>query len=134
VHHGLHLAELTHRGEEIRDRLRKRAGYRRRRRSANLRYRPARFLNRRRPPGWLPPSLRSRIGNVLSWASRYQRWVPLVRIDVERVTFDTTFLHNPEVSGIEYQRGELAGWEIRSYRLGEVWPNVCLLWTRRNRL
>jgi hypothetical protein len=61
VHHALHLAELTHRGEEIRERLRKRAVYRRRRRSANLRYRAARFLNRRRPPGWLPPSLRSRI-------------------------------------------------------------------------
>jgi 5-methylcytosine-specific restriction endonuclease McrA len=124
VHHGLHLAELTHRGEEIRDRLRKRAGYRRRRRSANLRYRPARFLNRRRPPGWLPPSLRSRIGNVLSWATRYQRWVPLVRIDVERVKFDTTCLQNPEVSGIEYQRGERAGWEIRSYLL-EKFGRTC---------
>src|SRR6202035_4897939 len=81
--------------------------------------------NRRRPPGWLPPSLRSRIGNVLSWATRYQRWVPLVRIDVERVNFDTTFLHNPYVSGIEYQRGELAGWEIRSYLL-EKFGRTCV--------
>jgi 5-methylcytosine-specific restriction endonuclease McrA len=117
VHHGLHLAELIHRGEEIRERLRIRAGYRRRRRSANLRYRPPRFLNRRRASGWLPPSLRSRIGNTLSWARRYQHWVPIVRIDVESVKFDTQFLQNPEVSGIEYQRGELAGWEVRAYIL-----------------
>jgi len=89
VHHALQLSELTHRGEEIRDRLRKRAVYRRRRRSANLRYREPRFLNRRRAPGWLPPSLRSRIDNVVSWARRYRRWVPLVRVDVERVKFDT---------------------------------------------
>ncbi|GHO80962.1 hypothetical protein KSD_87330 [Ktedonobacter sp. SOSP1-85] len=117
VHHALHLAELSHRGEEVRDRLRKRAGYRRRRRSSNLRYRPARFLNRRRAPGWLAPSLRSRIDNVLSWGRRYQRWVPLVRIAVERVKFDTQLLQHPEISGVEYQRGELAGWEVRAYLL-----------------
>jgi hypothetical protein len=66
VHHALHLAELVHRAEEVREHLRKRTGYRRRRRSANLRYRAPRWRNRRRAPGWLPPSLRSRIGNVLS--------------------------------------------------------------------
>ena len=94
IHHALHLAELAHRGEEVRERLRKRAGYRRRRRSANLRYRPPRFLNRRRPPGWLPPSLRSRIGNVLTFARRSQHWAPLTRIDVERVKFDTQLLRH----------------------------------------
>lgn len=117
IHHALHLAELAHRGEEVCERLRKRAAYRRRRRSANLRYRSPRFLNRRRPPGWLPPSLRSRIGNVLTLARRSQHWAPISRIDVERVKFDTQLLQDPEVSGIQYQRGELAGWEVRSYVL-----------------
>lgn len=117
VHHSLHLAELIHRGEEVRERLRKRAGYRRRRRGANLRYRAPRSSNRRRTPGWLPPSLQSRIGNVLTWARRYQRWVPISRIEVERVKFDLALLQNPELSGVEYQRGELFGWEIRSYLL-----------------
>jgi RRXRR protein/HNH endonuclease len=117
IHHALHLAELAHRGEEVRERLRKRVGYRRRRRSANLRYRPPRFLNRSRPPGWLPPSLRSRIGNVLTFARRFQHWAPISRIDVERAKFDTQLLQDPEVSGIGYQRGELAGWEVRSYVL-----------------
>ena len=129
VHHGLHLAELIHRGQEVRERLRKRAGYRRRRRSANLRYRPPRFLNRRRASGWLPPSLRSRIGNVLTWARRYQHWVPLVRIDVERVKFDTMVLQNPEIAGIAYQRGELLGWEVRSYLL-EKFQRRCVYCSR----
>src|SRR5260221_2681424 len=117
VHHALHLAELAHRAEEIRQRLRKRAVYRRRRRPANLRYRATRFLNRRRPPGGLAPSVRSRIGNVLTWATRYQRWAPLVRLDVERVKFDTQWLQDPEITGVQYQRGELAGWEVRLYVL-----------------
>ena len=96
VHHALHLAHVEHRGEEVKAHLDKRRGYRRRRRSANLRYRAPRFLNRRRPAGWLPPSLRSRIGNVLTWARRYQRWVPLVRLEVERVRFDMQLMQDAE--------------------------------------
>jgi hypothetical protein len=55
--HALFLAELAHRGHSIRDALTQRRAFRRRRRCANLRYRAARFDNRRRPQGWLPPSL-----------------------------------------------------------------------------
>ncbi len=117
VHHALSLAELTHRGAAVHQALVRRAGYRRRRRSNNLRYRPARFANRKRQSGWLPPSLSSRIGNVLTWARRYRRWAPLTRIEVERVKFDLALLQNPELAGVAYQRGELFGWEIRSYLL-----------------
>ncbi len=117
VHHALHLAELSHRGQQVHQALRQRAGYRRRRRSANLRHRQPRFVHRRRSAGWLHPSLRSRIGNVLSWAIRYQRWAPVTRIEVERVKFDLALMQNPEISGVAYQRGELFGWELRSYLL-----------------
>lgn len=65
VHHALQLSEITHRGGTVRKRMAQRAAYRRRRRSANLRYRAPRFNNRRRPAGWLPPSLRSRVDSVL---------------------------------------------------------------------
>lgn len=88
VHHAVFLAEIAHRGRQIHERIYKRAGYRRRRRSANLRYRSPRFLNRRRRAGWLPPSIESRIGNVLSWTARLQRWCPLRRIAVEQTKFD----------------------------------------------
>ncbi len=117
VHHALHLAHLSHRGQQVHEAMGQRARYRRRRRSANGRYRAPRFLNRGRPSGWLPPSLRSRVGNVVTWAKRYQRWLPLTRIEVERVKFDTQLLQNPELSRVDYQRGELVGWEIRSYLL-----------------
>jgi 5-methylcytosine-specific restriction endonuclease McrA len=117
VHHAVHLAEVGHRGEQVHKAMGKRARARRRRRSAHLRYRPPRFEHRRRPRGWLPPSLRSRIGNVLTWARRYGRWTPLTRLEVERVKFDLALMQNPEIAGIEYQRGELAGWELRAYLL-----------------
>jgi hypothetical protein len=65
----------------------------------------------------LPPSLRSRIGNLLTWAYRFGRWTPITRLEVERVKFDIVLLQNPEVTGVEYQHGELAGWELRAYLL-----------------
>ncbi len=49
------LLELHHRGQAIRDALTQRRGHRRFRRS-RLRYREARFNNRRKPRGWLAPS------------------------------------------------------------------------------
>jgi RRXRR protein len=69
VHHALHLAELSHRGGAIHKRMEKRAGYRRRRRSANLRYRPSRFQNRRRKEGWLQSELGEKILRYLFLSS-----------------------------------------------------------------
>lgn len=131
VHHALHLAHLSHRGEQVHQALMQRRGYRRRRRTANLRYRAARFANRRRAAGWLPPSLRSRIGNALTWATRLQSWAPLTRIEVERVKFDMHLMQHPEVSGIAYQRGELVGWEIRAYLL-EKFARRCVYCGKQN--
>ena len=124
VHHALHLAHLAHRGTEVHAALVKRAAYRRRRRSAILRYRAPRWANRRRKMGWLPPSILSRVGNVLTWAQRYQRLVPLCRIEIERVRFDTQLLQDPAISGLDYQQGTLAGWEIRAYLL-DKWNRRC---------
>ncbi len=59
-------AELTHRGFAIRDALSSRRALRRGRRNRKLRYRQPRFLNRTRPQGWLPPSLVSRVENILT--------------------------------------------------------------------
>lgn len=122
--HALHLAQIVHRGEAIRERMGKRSAYRRRRRSANLRYRAPRFDNRTRPQGWLAPSLRSRVDNVSTWTDRYRKLAPVGFIEVESVRFDTQRLENPEISGVEYQQGELFGYEVREYLL-EKWGRRC---------
>lgn len=59
-------ANLQHRGSAIKKSLDGRRAIRRSRRQRKTRYRKARFQNRRRPQGWLPPSLESRIANVLT--------------------------------------------------------------------
>jgi 5-methylcytosine-specific restriction endonuclease McrA len=115
VRHALHLSEIRHRGEAVHKAKRRQAAARRRRRLANLRPRAPRFLNRRRPPGWLPPSLRSRVDHVVNWTARYSRFAPLTCLEVEQVRFDMQGIQNPEIVGTRYHHGELAGWELRTY-------------------
>jgi 5-methylcytosine-specific restriction endonuclease McrA len=116
--------EIEHHGEAIRKALLQRRSYRRRRRCANLRYRAPRFKNRTRPKGWLSPSLRSRVDNVSVWTRRLRGLCPISSIAVETVRFDTQLIQNPEVSGVRYQQGELAGYELREYLL-EKWKRRC---------
>jgi hypothetical protein len=110
-------AEIEHRGDKIKAALDSRRAVRRNRRNRQTRYRKARFNNRTRTAGWLPPSLESRIANILTWVNRLQRYCPITAISQELVKFDTQILQNPEISGIEYQQGELAGYELREYLL-----------------
>lgn len=109
--------ELTHRGQQIKDALLSRSQLRRGRRSRKLRYRPARFNNRKRPSGWFPPSLMSRVDNIETWVKRLMLSTPFTHIANELVKFDTQAMMNPEISGIKYQQGELQGYEVREYLL-----------------
>ena len=117
-------AELTHRGLQIKGALLSRRQLRRGRRTRKCRYRQPRFDNRRRVEGWLPPSLQSRVDNIITWAARLYRFCPIASISQELVRFDTQKMQNPEISGVEYQQGELAGYEVREYLL-EKWGRKC---------
>ena len=118
------LIEIKHRGAAIRKALQQRAAFRRRRRSAKLRYRAPRFDNRRKPEGWLAPSLRHRVDTVMATVARLRRLAPVTAIVQELVRFDMQLMENPEISGVEYQRGTLAGCEIREYLLAK-WERKC---------
>lgn len=110
-------AEIKHRGHAVKASLDARRALRRGRRARTTRYRKARFDNRRRPEGWLPPSLESRTENVRTWARRLQRAYPIKGIVMELVKFDTQLMENTEINGVEYQQGELRGFELREYVL-----------------
>lgn len=118
-------AEITHRGRRIRALLEARRMLRRGRRYRKTRYRQPRFLNRRRPDGWLPPSLESRLSNVLTWVARLRRLCPIRTLSQELVRFDTQLMQDAEVSGVGYQQGTLAGYEVREYLL-EKWARTCV--------
>ncbi len=117
-------AQLTHRGAAIKSALDKRRGVRRGRRQRRTRYRAPRFRNRRRRTGWLPPSLRSRVENILTWVRRISRFCPITALSQELVRFDLQKMANPEIAGVAYQQGTLFGYEVREYLLAK-WQRTC---------
>jgi hypothetical protein len=120
-------AELPHRGEPIKEGIKEsllsRPQSRRSRRNRQTRDRQARFLNRTRPQSWLAPSLQHRVDTVLTWVNRVRQLAPLSSMARELVRFDLQRLQNSQISGVEYQQGELHGYEVREYLpyLGRVW-------------
>jgi len=118
------IAELQHRGLQIRDALTSRRQLRRSRRNRKTRYRKPRFFNRTRNTGWLPPSLTSRVANILTWVKRLSALCQITAISQELVRFDTQQMENSEISRVGYQQGTLAGYEIREFLLSK-WNRTC---------
>ena len=120
----LNLFQINHRGRVISANLTSRRQMRRRRRSG-LRFRKARFNNRTKPDGWLAPSLQHRVDTVMSFINKLQKILPVTAISMEIVRFDMQKMENPEISGVEYQQGELEGYETREYLLAK-WDRTCI--------
>lgn len=117
-------AELTHRGQAIKLSLESRISLRCSRRNRHTRYRPARFLNRKRKSGWLAPSLQHRVETTITWVKKLIKFAPIGLIVQELVRFDLQQMENPEISGVEYQQGTLLGYEVREYLLNK-WERKC---------
>jgi 5-methylcytosine-specific restriction endonuclease McrA len=118
------IAELQHRGFQIRDALTSRRQLRHTRRNRKTRYRKPRFLNRTRPQGWLPPSLTSRVANLLTWVKRLSCLCQVTAISQELVRFDTQQMQDAEISGVGYQHGTMVGYEVREFLL-QKWDRTC---------
>jgi 5-methylcytosine-specific restriction endonuclease McrA len=124
-------AEIEHRGQRIKTVLDDRRALRRARRNRKTRHRKPRFDNRTRRDGWLPPSLSSRVANVETWVGRLCRYASIGAISLELVRFDTQALQEPEIRGVAYQQGTLAGYELREYLL-EKWQRRCAYCSAEN--
>ncbi len=103
--------------------LEKRKAYRRTRRSCKW-YREPRFDNRGRHDGWLAPSIQHKLDSHIRLIEKLKKILPITRTIAEVASFDTQKMQNPEISGIEYQQGELQGYEVREYLL-EKWRRKC---------
>ncbi|WP_416828966.1 RNA-guided endonuclease IscB [Ectobacillus polymachus] len=102
--------------QDVKENLFLRATLRRSRRQRKTRYRKARFLNRKKKEGWLPPSIQSRIDNVIHWIEKFKFLLPSPKVIVEVGKFDAQKLKNPNIQGIEYQQGDAFGfWNARYY-------------------
>lgn len=91
---------------------------RRSRRHRKTRYRKARFNNRKKPKGWLAPSVRNKIDTHLKIIAEAHKILPITKVVVEVAQFDIQKIKNPNIQGKEYQQGEQLGfYNVREYVL-----------------
>jgi hypothetical protein len=62
--------------------------------------------------------------NTITWVKRLMCVCPITAVSQELVKFDMQGMENPELVGVEYQQGTLAGYEVREYLL-EKWGRQC---------
>jgi hypothetical protein len=104
--------------QDIRKLLLKRREYRSFRRYRKRRYRKPRFLNRRRPKGWIAPSVQWKVDAHIRLVNLIAKILPVTKVVVEVAPFDIHKIVNPEVSGKEYQEGPQKDFrDVREYCL-----------------
>lgn len=98
-------------------RLEEKSMYRNNRRS-RLRHRKPRFDNRKRPKGWLAPSIQHKYDSHIRFIDKLKKILPITDIVIEVANFNTHKLKNPNISGKKYQEGEQQGFfNLREYIL-----------------
>jgi hypothetical protein len=92
--------------------------YRRTRRNRKTWYRQARFLNRKKPEGWLAPSIQHKLDSHIKLIEGVKKILPISKTIIEVAAFDIQKIKNPDISGTGYQNGEQTGfWNTREYVL-----------------
>ncbi len=92
--------------------------YRRSRRNRKTWYRQPRFLNRKKPEGWLAPSIQHKLDIHIKLVNKVAGIIPVAGVVVEVAAFDIQKIKNPGISGTGYQNGDQKGyWNVREYVL-----------------
>ena len=88
--------------------------YRRTRRYRKTRYRKPRFNNRgNKKEGWLPPSAEQRFQAHLKELKLVKSILPVSEVRIEVASFDTQKMIDPDISGVDYQKGPDYGHQNR---------------------
>jgi hypothetical protein len=97
------------------ERLTERCIYRKGRRN-RLWYRKARFNNRSKKAGWLPPSTQRKFDTHITLINKLKQLLPIKGITVEIDNFDIQKIENPDITGIQYQQGSMLEYQnMRSF-------------------
>ncbi len=113
----LFCAEVKLRSD-IKRLLAKRKICRKGRRHRNTWYRKPRFLNRKKPKGWLAPSIQNKLDSHIRVINQVKGILPVSHINIEVAAFDIQKIKNPDIEGAGYRNGEQKGfWNVREYVL-----------------
>lgn len=120
--------------QDVKENMTRRRTYRRSRRNRKTRYRQARFNNRKRDKGWLPPSIQSRIDNTFRWIDTFKVLLPNPTLHIEVGKFDVHKMINPDIQGVDYQKGQTYGYHDVRYFVFARDNYTCQLCKQRNKI
>jgi hypothetical protein len=101
---------------KTKERLDEKRMYRKGRRNRHHWYREARFDNRRKKKGWLPPSIERRYQTHLILINKIKKLLPVTNVILEIAKFDIQKLENPDIENDQYQQGNLYEYQnVKSY-------------------
>ena len=120
--------------QDVHSLLLTRAQYRRGRRFRKTRYRKARFLNRKKPKGWLPPSIQAKLNANFLWIDKFCSLVPNPKLCIEVGKFDVAKMINPKIKGVDYQHGQTYGYYDVRYFVFTRDEYTCQVCKKKNKI
>jgi hypothetical protein len=119
---------------DISDNITSRSLFRRNRRSRKTRYRKARWLNRKRKKGWLPPSVQSKLDATFMWIDKFCSLIPNPKLSIEVGKFDIAKMINPNIKGEEYQNGQCKDYYNIRYFVFDRDNYTCQVCKKKNKI
>ena len=104
---------------DVSKKLKDRAMYRRNKKN-KLWYRQPRFNNRTKSKkkGWLAPSVRHKVDAHIRLIDKLKCLLPISDVTIEVAKFDTQKLQDADIKGVEYQEGQMQGYDnLRAFIL-----------------
>ena len=120
--------------QDVHSLLLSRAQYRRGRRFRKTRYRKARFLNRKRFDGWLPPSIQAKLDANFMWIDKFCSLVPSPKLRIEVGKFDVAKMINPDIQSVDYQHGQTYGYYDVRYFVFARDEYTCQVCKKKNKI
>ena len=87
----------------------------------------ARFCNRKRPAGWLTPTVEQLVRTHVNLVHKIGRLLPVTDIAIEVNRFAFALLEDPEISGVDFQNGPLKGFDDVNAAVNDSQHGKCLM-------
>lgn len=87
----------------------------------------ARFCNRKRMPDWLTPTVNHLVQTHINLIKKIEGYLPITDIAIEINRFAFMQMENPDASGVDFQNGQLKGFDDVKAAISEQQHGKCLM-------
>ena len=120
--------------DDVHENMVNRSRARKLRRNRKTRYRKAKFLNRKRQDGWLPPTVQSKLDATFIWIDKLSKLLPCPILHIEVGKFDIHRMIKPDITNEDYQNGQCAGYYDVRYFVFARDNYTCQVCKKKNKI